>query len=158
MKDAHDRFANLQVSYLLARMEAFKGLAILATNRKKDLDEAFMRRLCYVVEFPQSGADERERIWRQVFPERVATDTIDFAFLAVKFPLAGGHIRSIAFNACLQAAASKNGEGAGNGGYVGRVDMSNVLMAVKRELAKLERSVNAELFGNYASLVQEVSA
>ena len=71
VKDAHDRYANLEISYLLERMERFKGLAILATNRKKDLDEAFLRRLRFVVEFPLPGVAERLRIWRSVIPEGV---------------------------------------------------------------------------------------
>ena len=94
VKDAHDRYANLEVSYLLERMERFKGLAILATNRKKDLDEAFLRRLRFVVEFPLPGVAERLRIWRSVIPPGVDASALDFEFLAQRFPLAGGHIRA----------------------------------------------------------------
>ncbi len=151
VKDAHDRFANIEISYLLERMERFKGLAILATNRKKDLDEAFMRRLRYVVNFPLPGGGERERIWQQVFPQRVDTSSLDFTYLAKQFPLSGGHIRSIAFNACLQSAGV---EQVGGSDYVGRVDMEVVLIAVKRELDKLERSTCAELFGKYALTIR----
>src|SRR4029077_3008024 len=81
-RDAHDRYANLEISYLLERMERFKGLAILATNRKKDLDEAFLRRLRFVVEFPLRGAADRLRIWRSVIPEGVDASQLDFDFLA----------------------------------------------------------------------------
>ena len=70
VKDAHDRFANIEISYLLERMERFKGLAILATNRRKDLDEAFLRRLRTIIEFPLPGPAERETIWRNVIPAR----------------------------------------------------------------------------------------
>ena len=105
VKDAHDRYANLEVSYLLERMERFKGLAILATNRKRDLDEAFLRRLRFVVEFPLPGAAERRRIWQAVIPPGVDASALDFEFLAQRFPLAGGHIRAIVFHACLQSAA-----------------------------------------------------
>ena len=146
VKDAHDRFANIEISYLLERMERFKGLAILATNRKKDLDEAFMRRLRYVVNFPLPGIVERETIWRQVFPQQVDTSELNFPYLAKQFPLSGGHIRSIAFNACLQSAALGRVDGSE---YAGRVSMEAVLIAVKRELDKLERSASAELFGEY---------
>jgi hypothetical protein len=104
VKDAHDRYANLEISYLLERMERFKGLAILATNRKKDLDEAFLRRLRFLLDFPLPGLEERLRIWRQVMPPDSDVSAVDFAFLAHRFPLAGGHIRSIVFHACLQAA------------------------------------------------------
>ena len=146
VKDAHDRFANIEISYLLERMERFKGLAILATNRRKDLDEAFTRRLRYVVEFPLPAAAERERIWRQVFPAGVATTGLDVAFLAAQFELSGGHIRSAAFNACLQCAAT---------GGPPAVTMAAVLLAIRRELAKLDRIAEAEQFGRYAALVAE---
>jgi ATPase family protein associated with various cellular activities (AAA) len=149
VKDAHDRFANIEISYLLERMERFKGLAILATNRKKDLDEAFMRRLRYVVEFPLPGVAERERIWRAVFPQQVDVGGVDFRYLARQFPLAGGHIRSIAFNACL-LSATRSGEA--------KVAMPTVLIAVKRELDKLNRAAAEELFGSYAPMLREVVA
>jgi hypothetical protein len=154
VKDAHDRFANIEISYLLERMERFKGLAILATNRKKDLDEAFLRRLRYVVNFPLPGAAERAKIWHQVFPSRVDTSDLNFRYLADQFPLSGGNIRSIAFNACLQSAGV---EKTGESEYVGKVAMDTVLIAVKRELEKLERSASAELFGEYASTVENLN-
>lgn len=154
VKDAHDRFANIEISYLLERMERFKGLAILATNRKKDLDEAFMRRLRYAVNFPLPGGGEREQIWRQVFPQRVDTSSLNFPYLAKQFPLSGGHIRSIAFNACLQSTEIEQD---GDSDYAGRVDMETVLIAVKRELDKLERSACAELFGEYALTIRNLN-
>jgi len=104
VKDAQDRYANLEVSYLLERMERFKGLAILATNRKRDLDEAFLRRLRFLIDFPLPGTEERLRIWKQVMPPGVDVSEIDFEFLANRFSVAGGHIRSIVLHACLQAA------------------------------------------------------
>lgn len=149
VKDAHDRFANIEISYLLERMERFKGLAILCTNRKKDLDEAFMRRLRYVVEFPMPEFPERERIWRTVFPARVDTSDLDFRYLARQFPLSGGHIRSIAFNACLLSAQESS---------TARVAMPAVLIAVKRELDKLNRAAGDELFGRYAPMLRECVA
>jgi hypothetical protein len=147
VKDAHDRFANIEISYLLERMERFKGLAVLATNRKKDLDEAFMRRLRYVVEFPLPGAAEREQIWRGIFPAVVDTSELDYPYLAKQFPLSGGHIRSIAFNACLLSAAD-SGET--------KVRMAAVLVAVKREFDKLNRAASEELFGQYAPMIREL--
>jgi SpoVK/Ycf46/Vps4 family AAA+-type ATPase len=146
VKDAHDRFANIEISYLLERMERFKGLAILATNRRKDLDEAFTRRLRYIVEFPLPGIAERERIWRQVFPRGVDVSGLDFSFLARQFDLSGGHIRSAAFNACLQCAA---------GGGEACVAMTETLVAIRRELDKLDRLAEPEQFGRYAHLVRE---
>ncbi|MCY1337888.1 ATP-dependent zinc metalloprotease FtsH [compost metagenome] len=143
VKDAHDRYANLEISYLLERMERFKGLAILATNRRKDLDEAFLRRLRFVVEFPMPGAEERLRIWRSVIPAGVDASELDFEFLARRFALAGGHIRGVVFNACLQSAA----EGAPR-----RLDMPAVVRALQREYDKLDRANSLDQFGPYAAL------
>ncbi len=144
VKDAHDRYANLEISYLLERMERFKGLAILATNRRSDLDEAFLRRLRFVIEFPVPTVAERLRIWRSVMPEGVDTSGLDLDFLARRFALAGGHIRSIVFHACLQTALDDAPR---------RLTMQAVVQAVQRELDKLERSSSLEQFGQYAPLL-----
>ena len=148
VRDAHDRYANLEVSYLLERMERFKGTAILATNRRKDIDEAFLRRLRYVLEFPIPGPEERKAIWQQVIPGAVDCSGIDWDFLARQFELAGGHIRSAAFNACLQTA--------GVGAEEPRLRMETVVMAIKREYDKLKRSVSLKQFGPYAKVVEEM--
>jgi hypothetical protein len=146
VKDAHDRYANLEVSYLLERMERFKGLAILATNRKKDLDDAFLRRLRFAIEFPLPGIDERLRIWRSVIPEGVDASEVDFEFLAQRFALAGGHIRAIVFHACLQS---------GSEGAPRRLTMPALVRAVQREYEKLDRASSLEQFGPYAALIAE---
>jgi ATPase family associated with various cellular activities (AAA) len=151
VKDAHDRYANLEISYLLERMERFKGLAILATNRKKDLDEAFLRRLRYIVDFPLPDIPERRRIWQQSIPPKVDGSALDLDFFARQFPLAGGHIRSIVFNACLQTA---NG---GEDSPSPRLGMEQVAMAVKREYDKLNRTVSLEQFGPYAKFITGAS-
>lgn len=148
VKDAHDRYANLEVSYLLERMERFKGMAILASNRKKDLDEAFLRRLRYVVDFPLPGPEERLAIWRGMMPPGVAVTEVDFAFLARQFSLAGGHIRSIVFQACLQGAARNNGR---------CLDMPLLLRAVRRELDKLGRPISPDQFGPWARHIEDAS-
>lgn len=146
VRDAHDRYANLEVSYLLERMERFKGMAILATNRKKDLDEAFLRRLRFLVEFPLPSETERLAIWRRAIPPRVNADDLDFAFLARRFTLAGGHIRSIVFQACLQSAAQ---------GAARRLDMPVVVQAVRRELDKLGRTISLDQFGPWAACLED---
>ena len=107
VKDAHDRYANLEVGYLLQKMEEYDGLAILATNLRQHIDEAFIRRLRVIVEFPVPGAPERERIWRRMFPAKapLAAD-IDFAALAREVRLTGGSIRNIALGAAFRAAAA----------------------------------------------------
>jgi len=153
VKDAHDRYANLEISYLLERMERFKGLSILATNRRKDLDEAFLRRLRYIVEFSFPELEERKRIWRQVIPDGLDTSEVDIDFLAKQFPLAGGHIRSIVFNACLQSANGTNGR---REEFKGKLEMEQIIVAVKREYDKLNRPVSLEHFGSYAKIVKEI--
>jgi hypothetical protein len=127
VKDSHDRYANIEVSYLLQRMEEYRGLAILTTNLKSALDPAFLRRLRFVVQFPFPAAAERERIWRRMFPEAAPTEGLNFAALA-RLPLAGGHIRSIALGSAFAAADA--GE---------PVRMRHVARAARTEYAKLER-------------------
>ena len=156
VKDAHDRYANLEISYLLERMERFKGLAILATNRKKDLDEAFLRRLRYILDFPLPGIEQRKKIWRQVIPKIVDCSSLDIDFLAKQFPLAGGHIRSIIFNACLQSADGSFGDDPKGHEYNGKLTMEAVVIAVKREFDKLNRSISLEQFGPYAHIIERI--
>lgn len=144
VKDAHDRYANLEISYLLERMERFKGLAILATNRRKDLDEAFLRRLRFVIEFPLPGPAERLRIWQSAVPAGVDASQIDFEFIAQRFALAGGHIRGIVFHACLQSA---------HDGAPHRLEMPALVRAIQREYEKLDRANSLDQFGPYAEHV-----
>ncbi len=141
VKDAHDRYANLEVSYLLERMERFRGMAILASNRKKDLDEAFMRRLRHVVQFPLPGPDERLRIWQAVLPAGVERGALDLPFLADRIALSGGHIRSAVFNACLASAHL---------GAAPELQMPAVVRALRDEFEKLGRAVSLDQFGPYA--------
>jgi ATPase family associated with various cellular activities (AAA) len=151
VSDAHDRYANLEISYLLERMERFKGLAILATNRKKDLDEAFLRRLRYIVDFPLPEVEERKKIWQQVVPEHADASELEFDFLASKFPLSGGNIRSIVFNACLQSA-----DGSGLNSSNRRLSMKDIIIAVKREYDKSNRTLSPQQYGAYASLIEQL--
>ncbi len=152
VKDAHDRYANLEVSYLLGRMERAKGLTILATNRKRDLDEAFLRRLRYVVDYAMPGIDERERIWRGAVPPAVDASELEFRFLAERFRLSGGHIRSAMFNACLQSAqrAATRDER--------KLRMDDVLIAVWRELRKAERTVSLDAFEPHGAVLRQLVA
>jgi SpoVK/Ycf46/Vps4 family AAA+-type ATPase len=129
VKDSHDRFANIEVSYLLQRMEAYRGLAILTTNMKSALDQAFLRRLRFVIEFPFPDATARRRIWQGVFPREAPTAKLDLGKLA-RLSISGGHIRNIALGAAFNAA----GEGAAIG-------MKHVLDAARREYRKLDKSL-----------------
>ena len=129
VKDSHDRYANIEVSYLLQRMEAYRGLAILTTNMKDALDSAFLRRLQFVVHFPLPDAAQRAEIWQRVFPSQTPTAGLDVAKLA-RLNIAGGNIRNIAVNAAFLAADA--GE---------KVNMTHLLRATQREYAKLERTL-----------------
>jgi SpoVK/Ycf46/Vps4 family AAA+-type ATPase len=132
VKDAHDRYANIEISYLLQRMEAYDGVTILATNLRANLDEAFTRRLQFAVDFPFPDEENRLRIWQTLFPLDVPRDTdLDFGLLARRFKLAGGNIRNIIVSAAYLAASDG-----------GRVTMSHILHGTRRELQKMGRLVN----------------
>lgn len=130
VKDAHDRYANIEINYLLQRMEAYRGLAILATNMKSALDTAFMRRLRFVVNFPFPGAAERKRMWERVFPAETQTDGLEHERLA-RFNLTGGSIHNIALNSAFFAAQNGN-----------VVTMPLVFEAARNEFRKLDRPIN----------------
>jgi hypothetical protein len=127
VREAHDRFANIQIDYLLQRMEAYHGLAVLSTNMRSALDSAFLRRLRFIVEFPFPDTAQRRAIWALAFPAPVpGAAGLDLDRLA-ELPVTGGMIRNIAMNAAFLAAASGQD-----------LDMSSVLAAVKDEFAKLQ--------------------
>ena len=103
VKDSHDRYANIEINYLLQRMEAYGGLAILATNMKSTLDPAFLRRLRFVVTFPFPGVADRKLIWQKVFPPEMPTDALDYDHSHLS-NATGGNIRSIALRAAFTAS------------------------------------------------------
>lgn len=129
VRDSHDRYANIEVSYLLQRMENYRGLAILTTNHKSALDTAFMRRLRFVVHFPFPEAVEREAIWRRAFPAATPTDALAWDKLA-RLQVAGGHIQNIALAAAFNAADASE-----------PVSMLHVLRAARADAAKRERAM-----------------
>lgn len=136
VKDSHDRYANMEVSYLLQRIEAYQGLAILTTNLKNSIDTAFLRRLRFVVQFPFPDAAQRTEIWRRMFPTHTPTQDLDFKKLA-KLSVAGGNIRNIALNAAFIAADANE-----------PVQMKHLLQAAQGEYLKLERPLtDAEIKG-----------
>jgi SpoVK/Ycf46/Vps4 family AAA+-type ATPase len=134
VKDSHDRYANIDIDYLLSRMETFRGVALLATNMKHALDIAFLRRLRFVIGFPFPGAAERKAIWRGVFPRPDRVGELDLDHLA-RFVLTGGGI----FNAALAAAHSAVSEHA-------QIEMRHVLDAIRWELRKIERPAAESAF------------
>jgi hypothetical protein len=136
VKDSHDRYANCEVSYLLQRMEAYRGLAILTTNRKSSLDQAFLRRLRFVVEFPFPEAAQRAEIWRRIFPARTPVDGLNIERLS-RLRVSGGNIHNIAMGAAFLAADAGQ-----------PVRMEHLLVAARTEFAKLEIPLNdAEVAG-----------
>ena len=141
VRDAHDRFANIEIDYLLQRMESFDGVAILATNRKGDLDPAFVRRIRVIVDFLAPTPAERLRLWQLSLPDGVS-EGLDREWLAETLALTGAEIKSVALAAAFLAHA---------GGDV--IGTEHVLAAVRRELAKRGTVLRAEANGNGATLV-----
>ena len=127
VSDAHDRYANIETSYLLQKLEEYEGVVILATNLRQNLDEAFTRRIRFVVEFPFPEADSRARIWRALFPPDapLAAD-VDFAVLGREYPVTGGNIKNIVLNAAFLAAADG-----------GAIDRRHILRGTRREFEKI---------------------
>jgi SpoVK/Ycf46/Vps4 family AAA+-type ATPase len=127
VRDSHDRYANLEISYLLQKMEAYAGIAILATNLRQNLDDAFVRRLAFTVHFPFPDETSRRRVWAGIWPaETPLAADVDLAFLARQFKLSGGNIKNIALAAAFLAAEDG-----------GRVTMAHLLQATRREYQKL---------------------
>jgi hypothetical protein len=139
VKDAHDRYANIEISYLLQRIESYEGVVILATNLKKNMDEAFMRRLQFTVEFPFPDATQRRRIWEVLFPPQAPrAEDIDLSFLAQNLSVAGGNIKNIVLHAAFLAA--------GSGQPIG---MLHLIRAARREYDKIGRLGGENDFGPY---------
>lgn len=130
VKDSHDRYANIEISYLLQRMEEYRGLAILTTNLKSVLDPAFLRRLRFVVQFPFPDHAQRALIWHRIFPAETPTENLDVSKLA-RLNVAGGNIRNIALNAAFLAAHDQES-----------VRMPHLLRAARSEYAKLEKPLS----------------
>jgi SpoVK/Ycf46/Vps4 family AAA+-type ATPase len=144
VRDAHDRYSNIDIAYLLQLMEEYEGTVILATNLSRNIDEAFARRMHHVVEFPLPDEDLRSRIWARVFPPPAPVGQLDLDFLARRFKLAGGGIRGAALGAAALAAADG-----------GRIEMRHVALAVGREYQKSGRLPSHADFGPYYQGVLE---
>ena len=143
VRDAHDRYANIEVAYLLQKMEDHEGVVILASNLSKNIDDAFSRRMQYVVEFPVPSAVYREQLWRRMFPAQapLAPD-VDFAFLATQFPIAGGDIRNVALSAAFSAAED------------GRViTMKQLVQAMARQMVKQGKVPSATDFKQFSAWI-----
>jgi SpoVK/Ycf46/Vps4 family AAA+-type ATPase len=127
VRDSHDRYANVEISYLLQRMEEYDGLAILASNLRQNMDEAFVRRLHFIVEFPFPDEEDRRRIWDVHFPAELPREAdVDTASLARSYKLTGGSIRSIVLDAAFLAAAEGRA-----------VSAQHLVRAARREYQKM---------------------
>jgi SpoVK/Ycf46/Vps4 family AAA+-type ATPase len=152
VKDAHDRYANIETNYLLQKMEEHEGIVILASNFKANIDEAFLRRMHFAIEFTSPGEDLREQIWTNIFPKKfpekfpektIVSPDVDFSFLS-KFKITGGNIKNIALNAAFLAAGDNSDE----------VKMEHIIRATKREFQKMGKLCTPADFGKYYELVK----
>jgi SpoVK/Ycf46/Vps4 family AAA+-type ATPase len=142
-KNLSNRYANIEISYLLQKMEEYEGISILATNLKKNMDDAFLRRLHFLVEFLFPDEKYRYQIWNNMFPEDTPiSKDIDFEFISTRFKIAGGNIKNIAVNAAFLAA-----------GNSGAINMEDIIQATKQEYQKIGRSYVKSDFGKYSDLV-----
>jgi AAA+ superfamily predicted ATPase len=145
VKDAHDRYANIEVGYLLQKMEEYEGIVVLATNMMRNMDDAFVRRMHFTVEFPFPDEEHRLKIWKTLLPEEVPrTEGLDFPFLAKKFKIAGGNIKNILVAAAFLAAQNSK-----------RLDMKHLILASKREFQKMGKLCIPSDFGKYYDLTIE---
>jgi AAA+ superfamily predicted ATPase len=144
VRDSHDRYANIEIAYLLQKMEEYQGIVILATNLHKNLDEAFARRMHFSVEFPFPEEENRYRIWQKAFPEAAPlSQDIDLAFMARQFRITGGNIKNIALSAAFLAVEDS-----------GMVTMGHLIRATKREYQKMGKLCTEADFGRYFELVR----
>lgn len=148
VKDAHDRYANIEVSYLLQQMEEHPGLVVLASNFSQNIDDAFFRRFSAVVEFTAPRAQERLKLWQKLEQSQApVADNLDLPFLAERFDMTGGHIKNCIMGAAFQAAAQR-----------APISMQMLIRAVSREYTKLGKPISKNNFGDYyASVRKEAS-
>jgi len=140
VRDSHDRYANIEVNYLLQKMEEYEGIVILATNFRKNMDDAFVRRMQFTVEFVLPDEKDRLTIWEKIWPKETPRDSkLDLGFMANRFEISGGNIKNVALAAAFQAAA---GEGV--------VRMKHIIEATRREYQKMGKVISEEEFGNHS--------
>ena len=142
VRDSHDRYANIEINYLLQKMEEHEGVVILATNFRKNMDDAFVRRMHFTVEFPFPNEADRHRIWEHIWPAETPQSTdLDLDFMARRFEIAGGNIRNIALSAAFLAAS--------DGGVV---SMAHLVHGTRREFQKMGKVVTGGEFRGYAQM------
>lgn len=146
VRDSHDRYANIEIGYLLQKMEEHRGIVILATNLRKNMDDAFTRRMHFSVDFPFPDDDQRELIWRGIFPnDSPLSSDLDYKFLSERLRLAGGNIKNIAVTAAFYAA-----------GQSSEICLGHIIRAVKREYQKMGKAFVKEDFRPYGELMKDM--
>jgi SpoVK/Ycf46/Vps4 family AAA+-type ATPase len=141
VKDSKDRYANMEISYILQRIEQFDGIAILATNLRENMDSAFIRRMKYIVDFIMPNKEMRYQIWKNAFSNQVPTKDVDFEYLAEQFELSGGNIKNIVLTATFMAAGKNT-----------PVNMGCLLEAVENEYSKYNKKMTIKDYGKYGYL------
>lgn len=145
VKDSHDKYSNMEASFLLQEMERYSGVVILATNFVENIDEAFKRRMKFIIEFHFPSADERRLIWEKAVPEAMPIDNdMDFDFLAEKFQLTGSGIKNAVYSAVFIAAATQK-----------TVGMKEFILAVKREYEKTGKLFSVAEAGIYSDYIKQ---
>jgi hypothetical protein len=145
VSDAHDRYANIEVAYLLQRLEAHDGLVVLATNLQQNIDPAFLRRIDVLVPFPEPDEGQRRAIWERSFGDRAPLGDLDLEWVARRFELTGGEIRNVALEAAFRAAS-----------FASPITMPHLMAALRRELRKGGRLCNREDFARWTPSALEV--
>ncbi|MEU6592098.1 ATP-binding protein [Streptomyces sp. NPDC046881] len=143
VSDSRDRYANIEVAYLLQRLESYDGIVVLATNLRRNIDDAFLRRISVGVDFEAPGEADRRRIWQRAFPDSAPVSELDLEFLARQFRITGGTIRNAALGAAFRAA-----------GDSGPITMERVVLALRSEFQKIGRLCTEAEFGRYFDLVE----
>ena len=145
VRDSNDKYSNMEAAFLLQKIEEYSGIAILATNFVQNFDEAFKRRVKFLVEFPFPGKVQRAEIWQRVFPPEAPLGTLDFDYLVENFELSGSNIKNIAVHSAFLAAS--DGEGV--------IGMKHVVAALKNEYAKSGKSFTRAEAGEYSYYLDE---
>lgn len=143
VKDSHDKHANLETAYLLQKMEEYNGITIMTTNLLGNLDQAFFRRISYVVHFPLPDAKSRKLIWQKIFPKNAPlSKDVDFDFLAKKFEISGGNIKNVVITSTFMAASESR-----------KIEMKHIVKALEYEMKKQGKMISKSDFGEYGYLL-----
>lgn len=149
VKDAHDRYANMETAYLLQKMEEYEGIVVLATNLRKNMDDAFIRRMHFVIEFPFPEETDRYEIWRRLFPQTTPmSSSVDLHFMAKQFKIAGGNIKNIGLTSAFLAAGDEENNS--------QIEMVHLIRATRREYQKMGKLCTQSEFGPYFSMLNEM--